>query len=123
MKMLYLSPRKFSAVDIDPKLSTYCNLLDCEAIETLVRKVGNKEFLFIRRRFRSKESTVTAFDEKFEPVITGPLLVGGINEEGDERDLTDAEYSLLAKNMIQIELELASGEYKRYVLRNVRPLH
>ena len=121
--MLYLSSRKFSAVDIDSKWSTCCDLLYCEDIETLVRKIGDKEFLFVCDRYRSKESTVTAFNEKFEPVITGPFLVGGIDEEGNERDLTDEEFSLLAKNMIQIELELASGEYRRYVLRNVRQLH
>jgi len=124
MKMLYVSQRKFLLVDVESKLQEYYEVLGCDLVEYARRSIGGRNFLIIcDEEGRLKNNAITAFNKRFEPDIVGALLVCGIDEEGNERDLTDEELTILVRNSLRIEVELDGSNYTRYALRNVEYPH
>lgn len=125
MKMLYVSQRKFLLVDVEPKLQEYYEVLGCDLVEFVKRNIGGRNFYLIcdeEGRFK-QFNAVTAFNKGFEPDIVGAMLVCGIDERCNERDLTDEELTILVRNSLQIEVELGGKNYTRYALRNVEYPH
>lgn len=119
MKVLFIEAgtSRIEAMDIEPTLEKYYELINCDCINIAVRTVGGKEFDFIvddegllKPGFKFAAINGTGTDG-----LAGNVIVCGMpDEEGYETGLTDEDIKLLFSNIYTLTTKYDYGEIKRY---------
>ena len=94
--LLDIENKKAKAVEFEPSLSKYYELLHCTTIDIVVRKVGDRTFdVICDDEGLSKEPHhISAVSPAMEPMLVGSLLFVHHDAEGNTTSLVgdDAEY-------------------------------
>lgn len=82
-----------NAVDVEPTLSTYYEMLDCTTIDIVERSVGGVYYDFIcdDEGLFVENPKCTAFTSDREPMLVGNLLICLHDGEGNEVGLDDKD--------------------------------
>ena len=97
--------RKHERVEFKPKLENYYEMLKCECIDIITRKIGNKAFdiivddegLFVQDPIQS--GLTFSKKEVVEQLVGNLLVVGKADCEGKEQSLTDEDVELIRQNV------------------------
>ena len=101
MKAYLVTPSKTSLVDIDPELETYYKLLECDTIDIVYRKIGDRYFDVIcdDEALLKAGSQVTCVDRRYNPMLFGNLLLVHHDEEGSTLGLEEDDIPVILRNV------------------------
>ena len=89
-------------IEIIPDLSNYYHFIDCQHIDIVTRKIGDKFFDIIcdDEALFVENPQPTAIDSNGNSMLYGNLIICGIaDKNGDETSLTDNDIALIKQNM------------------------
>lgn len=87
-------------------LEDYYELLDCECVDIVTRRIGNKLYDIIcdDEGLLVENPIISAVDKDFQPMLVGNLLIAGLaDEEGHLTSLTD-------RDILRIEFNILVGK-------------
>ena len=91
MKCVYLNVEKQAfpkVIDIDDDLRLFYELIGCQYVDMVRRKIGDKHYVIIcdDEGLFKENPIVSAVDTNFKPMFVGNLIIA---KDGEECELTD----------------------------------
>ena len=125
MKAIYLNVnenKKPEIIDIQDNLETYYQLINCDTIDIVARKIGiapysivcDDEGLFV------SSPKVSAIDDNYQPKLVGNLVICGMpNDYGELTSLTEDDITNILRRIIFLHTIKHPNGY--YVLKISNP--
>ena len=105
MKALFINPKANEAKVVNPKgLEDYYELIGCDLIDIVTRKIGRKYYDVIcdDEGLLQNDPLISAIDDLGQPMFVGGLIICGlVNDEGENTDLTSRDIKYI-KDRVQI---------------------
>lgn len=103
MKALLLNVKEnnYKVVDIKDNLDTYYNLIGCDCIDIVMRKIGGKYFDIVcdDEGLLKSEPKISAISNTYEPMLVGNLVIVHNDGMGNLVGITDSDIEHLKKNI------------------------
>jgi len=102
MKTLVLDVDKedFFVTDIEPELSEYYRLLNCDLIDIVARCIGGKWFdIICDDEGLLTQRKLSAVNKKYEPMLVGNLMFVHHDDEGNTVGIDDEEILHIMNNI------------------------
>ena len=91
--------------EIEKKLESYYKILNCNLIDIVSMKIGNKNFDIIcdDEGLMKEEITISSIYDDFTPALVGNLFIVRHDGRGNERSLTSKDISMILENIMTIQ--------------------
>lgn len=113
IKGFLVNEDKAEMVEIEEKLQSYYDVLNCDCIDVAVREIDGKEFDIIcdDEGLFKQDQIVTAVNEAMQPQLVGAILVVQHDGQGDFQSLTDGEVEIVSNRVVQY-IDMAKGKIR-----------
>ena len=101
MKLALFKNNRIEPIEVKGELDEYYNLIDCDCIDIVTRKVGDTYFDIIcdDEGLLKDNPRVTAVDTEGNPMLVGNLIFSHTDEDGETVGVTDEEIALIRDNV------------------------
>ena len=91
--------------EIEKSLESYYKILNCNLIDIVSMKIGNKHFDIIcdDEGLMKEDITISAIYDDFTPALVGNLFIVRHDGRGNERSLTSNDISMVLENVTALQ--------------------
>lgn len=103
MKFVYLNVKQKAlpkVIDVEDNLKVFYELIGCQYIDLVRRKIGDKYFVVIcdDEGLFKENPIISAVDTKFEPMFVGNLIISNADDDGNLIDLSDKDIKQILRH-------------------------
>ena len=100
MKLALFKDNRIEPVEVKDELQEYYDLIECDCIEIVARRIGDTYFDIIcdEEGLLKDNPRVSAVDTDGCPMFVGNLIFSHISDEGETESVTDEEIELIREN-------------------------
>lgn len=101
MKLGLFKDNCIEPVEVTGELQEYYDLIGCDYIDIVTRKIGDTYFDIIcdDEGLLKDNPRITAVDTEGNPMLVGNLIFSHTNEEGETVGITDEEIKMIRDNV------------------------
>lgn len=103
MKFVYLNVEQKAlpkVIDVEDNLKVFYELIGCQYIDIVRRKIGDKYFVVIcdDEGLFKENPIISAVDTKFEPMFVGNLIISNADDDGNLIDLSEKDIKQILRH-------------------------